>query len=206
MDKLIKTSKKLDTLFKVLQRIIKIAMIVAVCVVAVLTVANFVNPDAVIAEGYYSIDVGSVTINLAEGYSTEDNNMVLSYVWIVMGLAAAAGVAVYYALGQVRKILHPMTEGNPFHPTVSTNIRKIAYVSIVLGVIANVVSFLQSFGAVAMIEKIKLLDYVKEGTIQSITANSQIDLTFLVVFFILLLVSYIFRYGEELQQQVDETL
>ena len=201
-----KTSKKLDTFFKVSQRIIKIAMIVAVGVVAVLTVANFVNPDAVIAEGYYSIDVGSVTINLTEGYSTEDNNMVLSYVWIVMGLAAAAGVAVYYALGQVRKILQPMTEGNPFHPTVSTNIRKIAYVSIVLGVIANVVSFLQSFGAVAMIEKIKLLDYVKEGTIQSITANSQIDLTFLVVFFILLLVSYIFRYGEELQQQVDETL
>lgn len=206
MDKLMKTSKKLDTFFKVSQRIIKIAMIVAVGVVAVLTVANFVNPDAVIAEGYYSIDVGSVTINLTEGYSTEDNNMVLSYVWIVMGLAAAAGVAVYYALGQVRKILQPMTEGNPFHPTVSTNIRKIAYVSIVLGVIANVVSFLQSFGAVAMIEKIKLLDYVKEGTIQSITANSQIDLTFLVVFFTLLLVSYIFRYGEELQQQVDETL
>lgn len=206
MDKLMKTSKKLDTFFKVSQRIIKIAMIVAVCVVVVLTVANFVNPDAVIAEGYYSIDVGSVTINLTEAYSTEDNNMVLSYVWIVMGLAAAAGVAVYYALGQVRKILQPMTEGNPFHPTVSTNIRKIAYVSIVLGVIANVVSFLQSFGAVAMIEKIKLLDYVKEGTIQSITANSQIDLTFLVVFFILLLVSYIFRYGEELQQQVDETL
>ena len=206
MDKLMKTSKKLDTFFKVLQKIIKITMIVAVCVVVVLTVANFVNPDAVIAEGYYSIDVGSVTINLTEGYSTEDNNMVLSYVWIAMGLAAAAGVAVYYALGQVRKILQPMTEGNPFHPTVSTNIRKIAYVSIVLGVIANVVSFLQSFGAVAMIEKIKLLDYVKEGTIQSITANSQIDLTFLVVFFILLLVSYIFRYGEELQQQVDETL
>ena len=206
MNKLMNTAKKLDTFFKVSQRIIKIAMIVAVGVVAVLTVANFVNPDAVIAEGYYSIDVGSVTINLTEAYSTEDNNMVLSYVWIVMGLAAAAGVAVYYALGQVRKILQPKTEGNPFHPTVSTNIRKIAYVSIVLGVIANVVSFLQSFGAVAMIEKIKLLDYVKEGTIQSITANSQIDLTFLVVFFILLLVSYIFRYGEELQQQVDETL
>ena len=206
MDKLMKTSKKLDTFFKVLQKITKITMIVAVCVVAVLTVANFVNPDAVIAEGYYSIDVGSVTINLTEGYSTEDNNMVLSYIWIIMGLAAAAGVAVYYALGQVRKILQPMTEGNPFHPTVSTNIRKIAYVSIVLGVIANVVSFLQSFGTVAMIEKIKLLDYVKEGTIQSITANFQIDLTFLVVFFILLLVSYIFRYGEELQQQVDETL
>ena len=62
------------------------------------------------------------------------------------------------------------------------------------------------YDKIAMIEKIKLLDYVKEGTIKSITVNSRIDLTFLAVFFILLLTSYIFRYGEELQQQVDETL
>ena len=206
MDKLIKTSKKLDTFFKVLQKIIKVAMIVAVCVVGALTVANIVNPNAIIAEGYYSIDVGSVTINLTESYSAKDNNMVLTYAWIVLSIAEIAGIAVYYALGQARKILQPMTEGNPFHPTVSTNIRKIAYASIVLGVIGNVVSFLQSFSAIQLIDKIKLLDLVGEGTIQSITNNFSIDLTFLVVFFILLLVSYIFRYGEELQTQVDETL
>jgi len=206
MDKLTRTAKKLDTFFKVLQRIIKITMIVIACVLGVLTVANIFNPNAIIANGQYSLDIGPITIKLAESYSPEDNNMVLVNAWIVMGIATVVGIAVYYAFGQVRKILQPMSEGNPFHPTVSMNIRKIAYVSIVVGIVANIVEFFKTLNAIKMIEKLNLLEFVQNGSIQSITTNFNIDLTFLVVFFILLLMSYIFRYGEELQQQVDETL
>lgn len=206
MDKLMKTAKRLDTFFKVLQKIIKITMIVVVCVLGVLTIANIVNPDVIIANGFYSVDIGPITIKLTESYSPEDNNMVLAYAWIGIGLAAIAVVAVYYAFGQVRKILQPMSEGNPFHPTVSMNIRKVAYVSVILGIVANVASYIETFNAIRMIDSLNLLEYVKEGTIQSITANFNMDLTFLVVFFCLFLMSYIFRYGEELQQQVDETL
>lgn len=206
MDRLMKTAKRLDTFFKVLQKIIKITMIVMVCVLGVLTIANVVNPNAIIANGFYSVDIGPITIKLAESYSPEDNNMVLAYAWIVMVLAAIAVIAVYYAFGQVRKILQPMSEGSPFHPTVSMNIRKVAYVSIIMGIVANVVSFIQTLNAIEIIEKLNLVEYIKDGSIQSITANFNIDMTFLVVFFLLLLMSYIFRYGEELQQQVDETL
>ncbi|MBR3840469.1 MAG: DUF2975 domain-containing protein [Erysipelotrichales bacterium] len=206
MDKLMKTAKRLDTFFKVLQKIIKITMIVMVCVLGVLTVTNIVNPNAIIANGFYSVDIGPITINLAESYSPKDNNMVLTYAWMVVVLAAITGMAGYYALGQVRNILKPMSEGNPFHPTVSTNIRKIAYVSIIMGIVANVASFIETLNAVKVIEKLNLVEYVKDGSIQSITTNYNIDLTFLIVFFLLLLMSYIFRYGEELQQQVDETL
>lgn len=206
MDKLMKTAKRLDTFFLVLQKIIKITMIVMVCVLGVLTVANVVNPNAIIANGFYSVDIGPITIKLAESYSPEDNNMVLAYAWIVVVLAAIAVIAVYYAFGQVRKILQPMSEGSPFHPTVSTNIRKVAYVSIIMGIVTNAVSFIETLNAIEMIEKLNLVEYIKDGSIQSITANFNIDMTFLVVFFLLLLMSYIFRYGEELQQQVDETL
>lgn len=206
MDKLMRTAKKLDTFFKVLQRIIKITMIVIACVLGVLTIANIFNPNAIIANGQYSLDIGPITIKLAESYSPEDNNMVLINAWSVMGIATVVGIAVYYAFEQVRKILQPMSEGNPFHPTVSMNIRKIAYVSIVVGIAANVVSFFETLNAIKIVEKLNLIEFVKNGSIQSITTNFNIDLTFLVVFFILLLMSYIFRYGEELQQQVDETL
>ena len=206
MDKLMKIAKRLDTFFKVLQKIIKITMIVMVCVLGVLTVANVVNPNAIIANGFYSVDIGPITIKLAESYSPEDNNMVLAYAWIVVVLAAIAVIAVYYAFGQVRKILQPMSEGSPFHPTVSKNIRKVAYVSIIMGIVANVVSFIETLNVIEMIEKLNLVEYIKDGSIQSITANFNIDMTFLIVFFLLLLMSYIFRYGEELQQQVDETL
>ena len=44
------------------------------------------------------------------------------------------------------------------------------------------------------------------GDIRSITVNHTFDLTFLLVFFLLLLVSYIFRYRTELQRLSDETL
>ena len=206
MDKLTRTAKKLDTFFKVLQKIIKITMIVIVCVLGVLTVANIFNPNAIIANGQYSLDIGPITIMLAESYSPKDNNMVLVNAWIIMGIAIVVGIAVYYAFGQVRKILQPMSEGNPFHPTVSMNIRKIAYVSIVVGIVANIVEFFKTLNAIKIIEKLNLLEFVQNGSVQTITTNFNIDLTFLVVFFILLLMSYIFRYGEELQQQVDETL
>lgn len=206
MDKLTKTAKRLDTFIKVLQKIITTCMIVVICVLGVLTIANIINPDTVIANGFYSVDIGSVTVNLTDGYSPEDNNMVLAYAWIGSGLGIIAAIAVYYALGQVRKILQPMAEGNPFHPTVSVNVRRVAYMSLVLGVVGNIASFIKSLTAVTLIDHLKLFEYAKEGTIQSITTNYSMDFTFVVVFFILILMSYIFRYGEELQQQVDETL
>lgn len=206
MDKLMKTAKTLDSFFKVVQKIMKVAMIVMVCVVGVLTIANIVNPNAIIANGFYSVDIGPLTIKLTEEYSSKDNNMVLFYAWIIIGLVAIAGVAIYYALGQIRNILQPMSEGNPFHPTVSMNIRKVAYVSVVLGIVANIASFVEASIALRMVESVNLLQHVQEGMIQSVTTNYSFDISFLVVFFILLLMSYIFRYGEELQQQVDETL
>ena len=206
MNKLMNTAKKLDTFFKIFQKIMKTTLIVVLCVLGVLTIANFVNSDAVIANGFYSVNIGPITIKLAEGYSPEDNNMLLTYMWLGMGAVTIVVLALNYAFEQIRKILKPMSEGNPFDSTVSVNIRKVAYVSIVLGIVANVASFIETFVAIKMIDRFNLLENVKEGTIQSVTTNFSMDLTFLVVFFVLLLMSYIFHYGEELQQQVDETL
>lgn len=206
MDKLIKMAKKLDLFFKVLQRIIKICMIVVVCVLGALTIANMINPGAIIANGSYSIDIGPITVKLMESYSPKDNNTLLMYAWIESGLGIIAAIAVYCALGQIRKIFQPMAEGHPFHPTVSVNIKKVAYVSLVLGLVANVVSFIETFKVITLIDNLRLFEYAKEGIIQSVTTHYHMNLTFFVVFFILLLMSYIFRYGEELQQQVDETL
>lgn len=206
MDKLMKTAKKLDVFFKVLQNVLKTTMIVVVCVLVVLTVANAINPHAIIAEGNYYVDLGSVTLRLTESYSPTDNQTILLYAWIIIGLSVIAVIAMYYAFGQIRKILQPMSEGSPFDPTISVNFRKMANVSIIMGVVVNLASFIKTLGSINMIEKLDLIGMLGEGHIKSITANFNVDLMFLVVFFVFLLMSYIFRYGEELQQQVDETL
>ena len=51
------------------------------------------------------------------------------------------------------------------------------------------------------------LERIVDGKqILSVTPEYQLELGFLVVFFVFLLASYIFHYGAELQQLSDETL
>ena len=61
-EKMMKTARSLDTFFKVIRRIIAVSMIVAVCVIAVLTVVSWINPNAVIGEGFEKVDLGPLTI------------------------------------------------------------------------------------------------------------------------------------------------
>lgn len=206
MEKMMKTAKSLDKILKVLQNTIKYAMIAVVCVLLVLSVIAIVDPNAIIAKGNYSLDLGRITVKLMDSYSPKDNSSVLIYSWLFCGFGAIIGVATYYALNQIRKLLKPMAEGNPFHHSVSDSFKKVAYASVVLGLVSNLVSFLVTFNISRMLTSLNVYEYVLNGTFKSITINYTFDLSFLIIFFILLLMSYIFQYGEELQQQVDETL
>ncbi len=202
MEKLMKTAKKLDTFFKVLQKIMQVLIIVVACIgVAAVVATVFMGAESIISERNV-VDIGFMTLTLAEGYAL-DYKTVLAYCGIALILVMVLCVGALFILGQIRKILRPMMEGNPFDATVSVNIRKMAYASIVMGIVVNVVYFIETL---VTGQYLRLLELEKIAGIQSVTMNYTYDLSFLIVFFILLLVSYIFRYGEELQTQVDETL
>ena len=200
--KMIKTAEKLDAFFKLMEKVTVIAAIVMVGVMVVLTAVNAMDPDAVIGEDFHLVDLGPITIELAEAYAP-DNGTVLRYAWIYVALGLAAAAVIRYAFGQIRKVLQPMKEGDPFRPEVSDHIRRLGYVALVLGVVQNIAGAVETTNAVRHFGLDRL---VAGGQIRSVTANYTFDLSFLVVFFVLLLMSYIFRYGAELQQLSDETL
>lgn len=202
MNKLINMSKKLDTLFKILQRITAIGILVAILVVLVLTVANAINPNAVIGENFNIVDIGPITMELAEELAP-DNRAILTYTWVMIAVGAVCAAGIYYALGLVRKILQPMMEGKPFDATVGQNIRKIGFVTLFLGIMQNVGTLIETIGAV---KTFQLIDLNADAAVRSVTVNYSFDLTFLIVFFVLLLIAHIFNYGTELQQLSDETL
>jgi len=202
MEKLMSISKKLDTFFKVMQKVVIIGMAVAVLVTAVLTVANAVNPNAVIGEDFHIVDIGPLTIELAPELAP-DNATILAYVWVVLLLGAVSAALVYYAFGLIRRILRPMSQGQPFDADVSRSLRRMSYISLALGVVRNAGAMIETAAAVKAFDLAAIAD---GGAVQSITANYTFDLSFLVLFFVLILMSYIFRYGSELQQLSDETL
>ncbi len=200
--KMVNTAKALDKVFRILQRVIIICAAVSVIVLGIFTLMNAVNHNAVIGTDFNVVNIGPLTFELAEEI-VPGNNAILIYAWIMAAAAIAFIAIVCYALGVFRKILKPMTEGNPFAPFVSNEIRKLAFASLAIGVVCNVMAFIEALNVILVFDLNSLL---QDSQIQSVNVNFHFDVTFVIVFFVLLLVSYIFRYGEELQKLSDETL
>lgn len=200
--KLKKNAQRLDTLFKVLQKILLIAMVVVVCTFLVLTIANAIDPNVIIGENLHEIDVGLITITLNEGY-TPNNGSILTYGWILLSLGGASVAVTYYAFGCIRKILQLIIQETPFYASVGTHIRKVGYVCVALGIVENVAGILETHN---LLENYGLSTLLNSTLISDITVNYQLDLTFLILFFVLHLLSYIFEYGAQLQHLSDETL
>ena len=103
----------------------------------------------------------------------------------------------------IREILAPMTQGEPFGGIVSTKLKQLSSLSLLLGIMEQGVRMAEQIVQTIAVDFQTLLLSEK---IAGVSLNFEPDMTFLVVFAALKLLSYVFRYGEELQRQSDETL
>lgn len=201
-EKMIKTAKALERVFRILQCSIVICVAAGVFILGIFTVMYATNHDTIMGAAFRSVDIGALTFELTED-AAPSSRAILLCTWFSMTATIAFVLTLHYALGVFRRILKPMTEGNPFAPCISREIRKLAFASLAVGVIRNGTEFAETLGAARIFDLNRLL---QNSQIRAVTVNSQFDMTFILAFFVLLLVSYIFRYGEELQKLSDETL
>ena len=200
--KMIKTAKGLDMLFKITQRIIAVVIPVMLVLMIALTIANAVNPGVVIGEDFHLVDLGGFTFELEPGH-IPDNATVLRSAWIMAAFATLSAAAMWYAFAQLRKLLAPMKEGLPFCDATCEALGRLSWCAVIMGVIANIGAAVET---ASLMNIYQLRELLAGGAIVSISPNFTFELDFLVVFFVLQLVRYIFRYGTQLQQLSDETL
>ena len=110
---------------------------------------------------------------------------------------------VIYAAKIARKILLPMKEGLPFDESVYKNFRKLGFFTLIGGglisagrVLIDTISY-RSYE----VQNLFISDKIIECRLEP-----RIDLGFILIALVFFLMSYIFRYGAELQKQSDETL
>lgn len=203
MNNLTNTARKLDKIFEI-AGIVLGALAVASVVVIVLIALGYVmdwNPEF-IGTGYASFDVGFLEIEAAPGYGPDP--------WLVLAHAAfTLFVGVFLLLdgrrgiGYIRGILQPMTEEKPFDSSASINLKKLAKLSIRIGILWNIIILSELIVMVFVYDLPGLLLSEKVG---HIAGTFQVDLTFLIYWAILTLLSYVFQHGQQLQQLSDETL
>lgn len=203
MKDLTRTASILDKLLNILSVFIKIGG-VALVVGLIILGAGFVFdlPPQMIGTGYEHADLGFVTLTVADAY-LPDHQTIWKLVGIEMLLTLFCLISAFYMVKAVRQILEPMKMAQPFHNIVSTNLKKLARYSCVLGIKLNLMNIISK---ILVIKAYDLHILLLSERIPQLEFHLNFDLSFLFIAAVLLLLSYIFRYGEELQQLSDETL
>jgi len=109
----------------------------------------------------------------------------------------------WYGIRLLRMVLAPMKEGKPFETGIPTNIRRLAWVTLIGGGTGEICKLI---GSTSAIKAYDLSLIFSNTSIANITINYIFGCGFIVIAVVLFLLSYIFRYGESLQQESDETL
>ena len=201
----LKKMKKMAGWMEKAARFLQIAVVIAaaagLCVTAVWILGNTVFPGITVPELVQSLDLGTLTITLSPEYQPTDSGITV-WTWITLILYGVFAAGIWYILRVLRRIFRSMEAENPFCRTTVTDIRKIGWTVIGMGVSANLIQILEitdmwkRYGAVLEADEL----------IMAATVNYTLDGSFLVIFAVLMLMSWIFAYGAELQQLSDETL
>ena len=203
MNNLSNTAKKLDKVLEIAHIVLGALAIACIVGVALIAAAYLLKLDpATIGTGYENFDIGFLELTLAESYAP-DKWLVLLQAAITLLVSCRLMYEGRRGVGYIREILLPMKEEKPFDSIVSTNLKKLAKLSIVLGILYNIIILSEQIMTVFVYDLPGLLISEK---IAHVGGMFQVDLTFIVCWAALLLLSYVFRYGEELQQLSDETL
>ena len=203
MNNLTNTAKKLDKIFEIVHIVFGALAIASIVGVALIAVAYVLKLDpSFIGTGYENFDIGFVELEVAESYAPDK--------WLILAQAAftlLVACRLFYdgrrGVGYIREILNPMIEEKPFDAIVSTNLKKLAKLSIVIGILLNIIILSEQIMMVFVFDLPGLLISEK---ITHVTGMFKVDLTFLIYWAILMLLSYVFQHGESLQKLSDETL
>ncbi len=193
MEKMCRTARWLDTAFKWMFALLAVCFgIVFFCGAMVLFFEN---------AGSAATSFGNLTFRYnINGHAAEIP--LTSNRWAIFAIASVSMILVlilaYCGTRVIRGMLKPMKEGRPFDAAVSRSFRRLGVFAIIYGVLAH--------GIFAVVQALMLHAIRVDGMMEHVSVNFEFDLTFLLVAGLLFLFSYIFRYGEELQRQADETL
>ena len=196
--KLVQSASLLDRVLVIMQGLTA-AVIIASAVFIPLTA---VLGEKVIADAS-SLTLGSLKFNLNGSVNFLDIQNFKSSIICSLACAILAAAATRYCIKVLREILAPMIEGIPFAAGISNKIRKLAWAVLVGGFITEIG---HAITASLEIKAYQIERLFNLEAISSVSYNFSLNLWFIITAMILFFLSYVFRCGEMLQKESDETL
>lgn len=198
-EKLIKNATIIDRILKILQGFAAAGVIVA----ALFIPLTLIFGEKMIANAD-RLTIGELQLKLSGDMSAYlDMARIKSSIVVMLIGAILTAAAVWYCLRVLREIVAPMKEGQPFASGIADKIRKLGWTVLVTGAIAEIGGMITSIFELRAYQIDKI---VSAGPVSEISYNYGFRLWFVFAALIIFFLSYVFRYGEALQKESDETL
>ena len=201
MEELKKTAKIIDVFLKIMFILVLVGLIAAAVASVLLLAVGPMN----IESGEIAYSIGGLRFVLADGLDelASFNGTQIIQDFLTVGMSGLIGMAVILVgIKMLREIIAPMKDGGPFVEGISRKMRNFGCFIIISGVVGNIVQFV---GTLIVRSSISALLEQSEY-VSSVMYENIFDGSFIIFALFVFLLSYIFRYGEELQKQSDETL
>lgn len=196
--KMMRAAKNMDILVRTLGKICQVVAIV-VLIMAVM-VAIFGNK--MFETGSFSMDMDFVKLYLSDEYQTASAPLI-AYACIALVVVGVICLMAHYASRLLCRILAPMKEGRPFESDAPACLRKTAWLSLIGGALIQICGIVERM----LMTRIYPVDAIfASDAIARVEYSYSMDFSFVLIFCVLMFLSYIFAYGRQLQQESDETL
>lgn len=199
MKKLVKASRVIDIIVKISRGIcigVAIACVILLVIGLMIPASEY---ERFIRTSDMTIDLGPVRLQLTR--PMEPGGSVRTFILGILAAGAPALVLAAWCMHLLHKVLLPMSEGRPFDGTVSRTLRRLGWATLIT---AAAMAALETVCVTLEVGLYDLNELFAPGLVSGCTVGFTIgDLAAPVL---ILLLSYVFRYGEELQRQSDETL
>lgn len=182
---------------------LSIAFMVFAIVMAALSVIGFIGiPGVIIGELEGELTLGILELDMSESLELDADriNRVLSVTALLISLQFAIACVLLKVL---QKLIAPMKEGQVFHPSVAANIQRLSVYVLIGGFLTELINLADAYFAVSVYDTASLFN---PDVITDYSYAFEMNGTFVVYAAIIYLLSFVFKYGTELQTQVDETL
>ena len=201
MEKLVKTARTIDVFLKIAEVMVIVGALLLMVFDMLLLVFSAQGTLEISDGTVIGATFGKTRLILATGAESDVYEFVKAYT--VMCVGAVVMLAVGYAgIRLFRKILAPMKEGAPFAEGISRDVKRFGIFTLVAGLAGGAVQF-----ALAAVVNAIFGALAESSALIGETADSlTVDGNFVLVAVVAFLLSYVFKYGEELQRQSDETL
>ena len=195
--KMITTARNLDTILKIVEGF----MMAFAIVFAVFVVLMKIFKEKMVM-GTFSLDLSFVKLYLSRDYGNITDTL-LNHFDLLLITGCVGCIAIRYALKVLRSILAPMKEGRPFDTEVSAGLRKLAWVILVGSGLVQAVSIV---GGMLLAKNLPMDVIFSSPAIESVEYVFTMKFDFIWMFVVVMLLARIFEYGQQLQQESDETL